>query len=221
MIDYSIYGHISIPCANICIHIRRVKRFMKQACRENLVASFFPLEIFIPLYFSVLSHVKIDLQTPYFAPDLSSTLRSSVMEKFSVTYSTKNIPLPSQNDYLQRLIEKTEHFLCRMCWKAYFFLNPTTIRNTKDIYGFKSTKNPPLVEELKEFENHVLKMIQSTKFKHINSPFLIKIKDDAIKIKKETKLIIAADKTANFYKLEPSAYNERHMKDTQTKRHTT
>ena len=58
---------------------------------------------------------------------------------------------------------------------------------------------------LKEFENDMLKMIQSPKFKHINSPFLNKLKDDAIKIKNETKLIIAADKTANFYKLEPSA----------------
>ena len=50
----------------------------------------------------------------------------------------------------------------------------------------------------------MLKMIQSTKFKHINSPFLNKLKDDAIKIKNETKLLIAADKTTNFYKLEPS-----------------
>ena len=144
----------------------------------------------------------------YFAPDLSSTLRLSVMEKFSVNYSTKNIPLPSQNDYRQRLIEKTEQFLRRMRWKAYFFLNPSTISNTKDTYGFKSAKNPPPVEELKEFENDMLKMIQSTKFKHINSPFLNKLKDDAIKIKNETKLLIAADKTTNFYKLEPSAYND-------------
>jgi len=130
------------------------------------------------------------------------------MEKFSVNYSTKNIPLPSQNDYRQRLIEKTELFLRRMRWKAYFFLNPSTISNTKDTYGFKSAKNPPPVEELKEFENSMLKMIQSTNFKHFNSPFLNKLKDDAIKIKNETKLLIAADKTTNFYKLEPSAYND-------------
>ena len=108
------------------------------------------------------------------------------MEKFSVTYSTKNIPLPSQNDYLQRLIEKTEQFLRRMCWKAYLFLNPGTISNTKDTHGLKSNKNPPPVEELKEFENDMLKMIQSIKFKHINSPFLNKLEDDAIKIKNET-----------------------------------
>ena len=70
-----------------------------------------------------------------------------------------------------------------MRWKAYFFLNPGTISSTKDIYGFKSAKNPPPGEELKEFENDMLKMIQSTKFKHINSPFLNKLKDNAIKIK--------------------------------------
>lgn len=43
----------------------------------------------------------------------------------SVTFFTKNIPLSPQNDYLQRLIEKTEQFLHRMCWKAYLFL-PTS-----------------------------------------------------------------------------------------------
>ena len=123
-------------------------------------------------------------------------------------HKLKNILLPSQNDYLQRLIEKTEQFLRRMRWKAYLFLNSGTISNTKDTYGFNSTKNPPPVEELKEFENDMLKMIQSTKLKHINSPFLNKLKDDAIKIKNETKLLIAADKTTNFYNLEPSAYND-------------
>ena len=34
-----------------------MKRFTKQACRENVVASFFPLKIFIPLYFNVFSTV--------------------------------------------------------------------------------------------------------------------------------------------------------------------
>ena len=51
----------------------------------------------------------------------------------------------------------------------------------------------------------MLKMIQSTKFKHINSSFLNKLKDDAIKIKNETKLLIAADQTTNFYKLQAVA----------------
>lgn len=130
------------------------------------------------------------------------------MEKFNIGYSTKNIPLPSQNDFLHRLIEKTEHFLRRMRWKAFFFLNPDASTSSKDTFGFKSTKNPPPVDELKEFEDDMLKMIQSTKFKEVNSPFLNKLKNDTKHIKKETKLLIAADKTTNFYKLEPSKYND-------------
>ena len=79
-----------------------------------------------------------------------------------------------------------------MRWKAYFFLNPSTISNTKDTYGFKSAKNPPPVEELKEFENSMLKMIQSTKFKHINSPFLNKLKDEDIYIYLQLRLFLDA-----------------------------
>ena len=129
------------------------------------------------------------------------------MERFNLSYSTKNIPLPSRNDYLQRLIEKTEQFLRRMRWKAYFFLNPDTTPCSKETYGFKSTKNPPPIEELKDFEDDMLKMIQSVKFKQVNSPFLNKLKEDTDSIQTEPKLLIAADKTTNFYKLEPSEYN--------------
>ena len=130
------------------------------------------------------------------------------MKKFNMGYSTKNIRLPSQKDFLQRLIEKTEHFLRRMRWKAFFFLNPGSSTSSKNTYGFKSTKNPPPIDELKEFEDEMLKMVQSTKFKRVNNPFLNKLKDDTHQIKKETKLLIAADKTTNFYKLQPSEYND-------------
>ena len=116
--------------------------------------------------------------------------------KFSTAYCTKNIPLLSQNDFLQRLIEKSEQFLRRMCWKAYFFLNPGTSTSSKDTYGFKSTKNPTPIDELKEFEDNMLKMVQLSKFKQVNDSFLNKLNDDAERIKKETKLLIATDKTS-------------------------
>ncbi|XP_048587788.1 uncharacterized protein LOC125570293 [Nematostella vectensis] len=135
------------------------------------------------------------------------------MEKFSINYSSKNIPLPSRNDYLQRLIEKTEHFLRRMRWKAHFFLNPDPTSSSKETYGFKSTKNPPPIDELKDFEDDMLKMIQSVKFKETSSPFLNKLKEDSDRIKNKPKLLVAADKTTNFYKLEPSAYKNLLEKD--------
>ena len=95
-----------------------------------------------------------------------------------------------------------------MRWKAHFFLNPDTTPCSKETYGFKSTKNPPPVEELKDFEDDMLKMIQSVKFKQVNNPFLNKLKEDTDSIQTEPKLLIAADKTTNFYKLEPSEYND-------------
>ena len=93
-----------------------------------------------------------------------------------------------------------------MRWKAYFFLNPSTSTASKDTYGFKPTKISPPIDELKDFEDDMLKLVQSTKFKQINNPFLNKLKDESERIKKETKLLIAADKTTNFYKLDPSRY---------------
>ena len=96
----------------------------------------------------------------------------------------------------------------RTRWKAYFFLNPAIASSDKENYGFQSTKNPPPIEELKDFEDSMLRMIQSVKFKHVNNTFLNRLKEDTDLIRKEPRLIIPADKTTNFYKLEPSAYND-------------
>ena len=51
-------------------------------------------------------------------------------------------------------------------------------------------------------------MIQFVKFKQVNNPLLNKLKEDTDRIKNEPKLLIDADKTTNFYKLEPSTYND-------------
>ena len=66
------------------------------------------------------------------------------------------------------------------------------------------------------------KMIQSVKFKQVKgynfewqgiqqllpSKQFNKLKQDTDCIKNEPKLLIVADKTTNFYKLEPSTYND-------------
>ena len=93
--------------------------------------------------------------------------------------------------------------------EAYLtMLNPHTTSSSKETYGFRSTKNPPPIKELKDFEDDMLEMIQSVKFKQVNNPFFNKLKEDTDRIKNEPKLLIAADKTTNFYKLEPSTYND-------------
>ena len=89
-----------------------------------------------------------------------------------------------------------------MRWKAYFFLHPDQSTSTKENFGFKSTKNPPPIDELKDFEDGMMNIIQATKFKPVNNKFLNNLNKDIKHIKNDSsKLLIPADKTTNFYTL--------------------
>lgn len=127
------------------------------------------------------------------------------MEKINLNYSTKNIPLPSRGEYLKRFIEKTEHFLRRMRWKAYHFLNQTE-STEKETFGFKSRNSPPQVNDLLPFEHAMTDLIQNITFKDTKCSFQSKLNDDIRnKIKKKDSLLIPADKTTNFYGMNPDS----------------
>ncbi len=129
-------------------------------------------------------------------------------EKINLGYSTKNIPLPSEKDYLKCLISKAETFMRNIRWRTFFFLNPDITSESKETYGFKSTKSPPFIPELKEFEDGMLNLVQNIEFNHSKSQFQKNLSEDVNKIKKDNKLFVAADKTTNFYKLNPDSYNK-------------
>ena len=44
------------------------------------------------------------------------------MEKASLNYSLKNIPIPNKESYMKQLIGYTESLIQRMRWRAYHFL---------------------------------------------------------------------------------------------------
>ena len=69
----------------------------------------------------------------------------------SLGYSCKNIPLAQPKTFLKCLIEKTESLLGRMRWKAFCFSNPEAVPSAKETFGFKSTKSPKPLADLKEF----------------------------------------------------------------------
>lgn len=94
------------------------------------------------------------------------------MEKVNLGYSTKNIPLTSKSEYMKNFIEKTEHFLRRMHWKAYHFLNPTESL-TKEAYGLKSRNSPPRISKLIPFEDGMQDLIQNIEFKDVKMQFSI------------------------------------------------
>ena len=129
------------------------------------------------------------------------------MERVSFNYSTKNIPVASKKEYIRQLIDKTEQFLCRMRWKAQHFLN-LNLNPEKETFGFKTRNNPPVIEELKEFEDGMMKIIQKVKFKNIECQFQKDLNEDIKSIKRDNRLFVKADKSTNFYKLEATKYNQ-------------
>ena len=122
----------------------------------------------------------------------------------------KNIPIARPREYLKRLVEKTESFLRRVRWKAHHFLKPATANpsTNKETFGFHTTISPPPIKELDEFEDKMLNIIQSIEFKSTDNSFQKELAQYLNKIKTDDKLLIAADKTTNFYRLDTPAYNK-------------
>ena len=124
--------------------------------------------------FLVLSFV---LYTLLFKVERSSWLEipTTNMQQIRFNYSLKNIDLPTQDNYLRNLIDKTQNFIQRIRWKAHFFLhnkgesNHTRRTNT---YDLKSKHSASPVTELKPFEDDVAKMIENIKLRNVNCNFI-------------------------------------------------
>lgn len=121
------------------------------------------------------------------------------MERINLGQSVKNIPMAQPNDYLKCLIEKTESLLRRMRWKGFFFLNPQAEPQTKETFGFNTTKSPKPVPELNAFENKMINMIQNVELKNTNCKFQNELSQTVKDIKKDNTLLISADKTFGLH----------------------
>ena len=137
------------------------------------------------------------------------------MESTRFDYSTKDIPLPSANDYKRKLIEKTELLCKRMRWKAFFYLNPNADGSHKETFGFSSRRSPPQVRAMLNFEKRLLHMIETIKFRKVQCAFQHKLSSDIYNnIMESNTLLVPADKTSNFYKMDPASYNNLLQKKT-------
>ena len=100
----------------------------------------------------------------------------------------KNIPLPSKETYIHRLIDKTEKLIKRMRWKAFFFNKDDEeddVENNKPIY--KTRNCPPQIPELKDFETDLITLIENVEFRTTSNEFLKTLKLDTQKIKQSKK----------------------------------
>ena len=92
-----------------------------------------------------------------------------------------------------------------MRWKAFHYLNPVTAAD-KDTFGFNTKNCPPVVEEMKDFEDCMITIIQNITFKRTQCQFQRDLQDDIAAVNNDDRLFVKADKTTNFYKLDVPNY---------------
>ena len=132
------------------------------------------------------------------------------MERVSLNYSMKNIPIPSKNAYLKNLILKLESFIKRIRWKAYFFDKPNKIDDAATVnnFGFKSVLTPPKNEHLNAFEEDLYDLVRNIEFKRANTVFQNQLNKDINMINKDPLLAIPASKSNNLYKVNKGTYSK-------------
>lgn len=133
-----------------------------------------------------------------------------VPSKMNLGYSLKNIPIPSIKEYKKALIEKVEHLVKRMRWKALFYLSDETPddHSKKENFGLKSRKCPPKIDELRPFEDDMYRMIETLEFRHATNDLQAQMKMDLESIKASGEVIVNADKTRNLYKMPKESYRK-------------
>ena len=137
------------------------------------------------------------------------------MDSMNFNFSAKNIPIANRRTYFEMMIRAVEKFGRNSSWRALFKLNPDIVSRVKETFGFRSTRAAPRIPELKDFEQDLIKMVQSIKFRKRSNPFLENLKKENSKIASQNKLIIPADKTSNNYLVPPKKYKDLMQKEIQ------
>ena len=140
------------------------------------------------------------------------------MDSINFEYSLKNILLQSKDSYKYKLIENREQLLKRMRWKAFFDRDNTNKYNNKNNtyvdettdnrFKLKTRKCPLQIQDMKDFENNLLKLIENIQFRTVSNNFLNKLDEDINKIRPSDKLFVSADKTEDYYEITKENYNK-------------
>ena len=127
-------------------------------------------------------------------------------------FSWKNIPNPSKKAFTKRLIEMTESVIKRMRWKAFFFLrgdeDGDERREEDETYGPGSRRCPPQIDEMKPFEDDLLRLIEDLEFQRSKDNFQTALKTDVDRIRKSEAVFVPADKTRNLYEMDSLLYEK-------------
>ena len=111
------------------------------------------------------------------------------MEKITLNYSMKNIPIPDKTTYYI-MIEKIESLIKRIRWKAHFFLNKKDQHmDKKETFGFKTSYYPPQILELEPFEKDLCNLVNLIKFRTNMNSFQKQLNQAIRKIRESTSLL--------------------------------
>ena len=132
------------------------------------------------------------------------------MERVNFNYSMKNIPIPSKNAYVKKLIFKLESFIKGIWWKAYFLDKPNKIDDAATVnnFAFKSVLTPPKKEHLKTFEEDLYDLVRNIEFNRANTVFQNQLNKHINMINKNPLLFIPANKSNNLYKVNKDTYSK-------------
>ena len=75
-------------------------------------------------------------------------------------------------------------------------------------FKLKTRKYPPQIQDMKNFENDLLTLIENIQFRNVPEKFLNKLNEDINKIRSSDKLFVPADKIQNYYEITKENYNK-------------
>ena len=96
----------------------------------------------------------------------------------------------------------------RMRWKLWHYKNKNKKKKKIETYGFKTPHHPPVMKELKEFENDMADLIKNIEFRRSSNPLQEQMKKDMKRIRDSPDVIVQADKTPTLYLLLADVYNK-------------
>jgi len=105
-----------------------------------------------------------------------------------------------------------------MRWKLHWYRQKNKEKDEKETYGFKTPHHPPMMEELKPFEDDMAKLIQNLEFKYSDNALQRRMREDLELIRQSPDVVVEADKTANLYLFNVDEYKA-HLNNAITSEH--
>ena len=106
--------------------------------------------------------------------------------------------MDNKQEFHLQLTHSINELVVKVRWAAKRALEKWT-DNSKETFGFRSTNPAPHVPELANFESKLYDLAKEVKFRNQpKSNFQRRLAANVVKVRRDTKVIVGADKSSNF-----------------------